>query len=94
MSVEKVKMEVMATKEAFEVGNCIKAICKNFKTASADGFQASQDIPAVLLGSITDLMKALEGVQKMGEEAKEDVGAFVKAILIPVSEGVELLLKK
>jgi hypothetical protein len=92
--VDKVKLEVELDKEIFEVGNCIKSIIKAYKTAVADGFTPATDIPAILLASIADLMKALDGVQNIGAEFKDSPVTASKSVIIPILEGVELLLQK
>ncbi|UOF83070.1 hypothetical protein [Caudoviricetes sp.] len=94
MGVEKVELNVMVAKEIHEVGVALESLIKNYKLAAADGFQAAQDLPAVLLGSINDLMKAMEGANKVGDEFKEELSASLKGALIPILNGLELLIKK
>jgi hypothetical protein len=39
-------------------------------------------------------MKALEGVNKIGADFKEDLGDSLKGALLPFIDGLELLIKK
>jgi len=94
MSAEKLKVEVEVCKEVYELGKAVESTMKAYKLAVADGFQAGQDIPAVLLSCLQDYFKALDGVQKLGEEFRESLGASLNGLTIPLFNGLDLLLKK
>ena len=62
--------------------------------ALEDGFQAGQDIPTVMLGSFKELSDAFAGIDSMDEEAKDESVKAIMGALIPISEAIEMLLKR
>lgn len=78
---------------SLNVGEAIKAICVNAEKALKDGWQPGQDVPAMLLGSTQDLLKAGATAAQLPEEAKLPV-TMGKSVLIPVLEGIEILVQK
>lgn len=81
------------TKEAYELAAGLKQFTLDIKRALADGWQPTQDIPAFLAATITDLVPAVQGVDKLGAEEKENAEAFVTSFLIPSKELAFELLK-
>jgi len=60
------------------------------KTSMADGWDLSQDLPALMTAALTDLLPAINGVDQIGDEAKEDpIG-----IGLALAEGLRPLFKK
>lgn len=92
--VEIVKEEIEVTKEINEVGIAFKKVVEVSIKVMEDGFQAGQDIPTVLMGSYAELTKAIEGADRMPEEAKQEAVKAVMGALVPVSEAIEMLLKR
>lgn len=92
--MEIIKVETEVTKEVYELGCALKAIMVNTKLAVADGFQAGQDIPAILMGSMQDLLAAVAGIEKVDDEFIGEPAKASKAIVVPVLEGVDVLVKK
>ena len=92
--VELKKVEVEVTKEAHELGEALAKLVLVSKQAMADGFQPGMDIPAVVMAAFAELPKAIEGLDKMDDEAKAQVKAFSLALALPILEAVEVLLKK
>jgi hypothetical protein len=92
--METKKIEVVVTKEVHEIGVAVKGVISAYKEATKDGFQAGQDIPAVLMASYSKLTEAIEGADKVGGELKEEPVKAAMGALIPLSEGVELLMEK
>jgi hypothetical protein len=89
-----VKKEVEVSKESSEVADAVSALVKSIKEAGADGFQAAQDIPTVVLGNLQSLSTALEGSDKIGDEYKENPQAFLSAWMLGGSEVAGCFLKK
>jgi len=87
-------IETNVTPEVNDIGVAVKKIMINYKEATKDGFQAGQDIPAILMGSYQDLLKAIEDADKVGEEFNIEPFKASIGVLVPVSEGLEVLLKK
>ena len=85
-------MEV--TKEAHELGEALAKLVAATKQALADGFQPSSDLPAVVMTAFAELPKAIEGLDKMDDEAKGHVKAFGLALALPILDAVESVLKK
>lgn len=89
----KVKVEVEVSKEAHELAVGSKKVILGIKEALKDGWQPGQDLPVVLNAVLMDLVPAVQGVEKLGDEAKEDVGAFVSAFLVEAKDLAVKLLK-
>lgn len=67
--VELVKLDVDGVKEGKEVMDALEAIVVATVQAAKDGFQAGQDIPPIVAAAWSKLPAAIEGIQKIGEEA-------------------------
>lgn len=91
--MEKMKVEVEVSKEAFELGQSLVGIVKAAKQALADGFQPGADLPVILISAVAELPKGIEGVQKLGEESKE-VDAFVAAFMVAAKDLAGVFLNK
>lgn len=88
--MEKIKKEIEVSKEASELFDALVKIVKVVKEVSKDGFQMTTDLPAIVVAAVAELPKAVEGLDKLPAEAKEDTGAFVKAAMLSASDLVEL----
>lgn len=91
MDVKKIEIEV--TKETHEIGVAVKNVMSNFIEAKKDGWQPGTDIPAVLMGSYQDLLTAIDGADKVGGEFKGEPMKAAMGALLPLAEGVELLME-
>lgn len=76
------------------MGEALAKLVLVSKQAMADGFQPGMDIPAVVMAAFAELPKAIEGLEKMDDEAKAHVKAFALALALPLMEAVETLIKK
>ena len=85
---------IKVTKEASEIGEAIRGIAGAIVEAKKDGWQLGQDIPAIIVNSLPGLISAIEGFDKLPEEAKQETAAFVKGILDPLVDIPFLFLKK
>jgi DNA integrity scanning protein DisA with diadenylate cyclase activity len=92
--MEKVEIKIVAEKEIADLGVALKTIIGAAKAAAKDGFQAGQDIPAVVMASWPVLVEAIKGVDKIADAAKEDLGPVVGAIGACVTEVTQEILKK
>lgn len=92
--MELVKIETEVTKEVHEIGLAVKKVIESYKQATADGWQPGTDIPQILMGSYQGLLTAIDGVEKSGSEFKTEPVKAAMGALIPLSEGVELLMEK
>ena len=81
-----VKKEVIVSKEANELAESLVGLVKSSKEHVKDGFQAGKDIPAILLENMQSVLKGIEGVDKMGDEAKENMSAFINAWVLAGTE--------
>jgi len=87
-------LEVIVTKETNEIGEAVKGVIKAYKEATADGWQVGQDVPAILMASYGKLTTAIDGADKVGGEFKGEPIKAAMGALIPLSEGIELLMEK
>jgi hypothetical protein len=92
--MEKVIKQVEVMKEADELVQALVSIVKAVKTALKDGFQPGADLPAIIVSAVASLPSALEGVQKLPEEAKADPVAFTQAFVLGGGEITAIVLKK
>lgn len=81
------------TKEAFELSSGLKKFVLDIKKALADGWQPGTDLPVVMQAAIMDLVPAVQGLENLGAEKKEDSEAFVTGLLLPMKELGFALLK-
>lgn len=77
-----VKVEVQCAKECYELGKGLADFAKKLKAALADGWQIGADLPAVLQATMADLVPALNGVDKIGEEFAGDKLAVANAAFV------------
>lgn len=92
--MEKLKIEVEVAKEVYELGVGISQVVKAVKEALDNGWQMGEDLPLVLSAVISHLVPAVQGIDKISDELKEDPSAFAKGVVIPVSDAVASFLKK
>lgn len=92
--MEMQKVEVSVSKEAHELGMAVAALVVAVKKALADGFQPGMDIPAIVMTAFNELPKAIEGLDKLDDEAKSALKPFVLAFVLPVMDSIEEILKK
>jgi len=92
--VEYKELNVKVTKEAYEIGEGLKGIAAAITKAVADGWQPGTDLPAIIVESISAIIPAIEGYDKLPEEFKADLAAAVKGIALPVSEIPFMFIKK
>lgn len=88
------KLEVEVTKEAHELGAAIAKIVLATKEAMANGFKPGVDLPAVVMTAFQELPAAIDGIEKLPDEAKAHVKAFALALALPMLDTVESLMKK
>lgn len=85
-------MEMEVSKEAYELMHGLVELVKVIKLAMADGFQPGMDLPAIVMGAMAILPKAIEGLDQLDEESKE-LEPFIKAFLVGGSE-ISAIFKK
>ena len=90
----KVSKSVEVSKESDELGQGLVSLVQSVKKALDDGFQAGEDIPAIILENIQSLSKSIEGADKIGDEYKEDPQAFLNAWLLAGSQIAGSFIKK
>lgn len=88
----KLVKEIEVSKELHEAGEAISKLLIKIKEAGADGWQMGTDIPEIVLGSLTDLMTAVQGIDQADEEWREDPKAALNALIQPVLDSLEALL--
>lgn len=82
-------IETTVTPEAHDVGVALREILDKAEESTRDGFQAAEDLSSIVMGSFGKLQEALKGASKIGAEAKAAPMALSRAVLVPVTEGVE-----
>lgn len=85
--VEKLKVNVEVTKEAYELAQGINKFVGAVRASLADGWQTGQDVPAIVTAAIGSLVPSIQGIEKIKDEAKkEHLEEFVAAFAIPAKE--------
>lgn len=79
------KIEVEVSKESYETVQGLVAVLKSVKEAMADGWQVGEDLPKVLMVAVAQLA-AVEGIDKIDDEIKEDPAAFGKAMALGLAD--------
>lgn len=77
-----IQVQVPVSKEANELGDGVVKFLGDVRKALSDGWQPAQDLPAFLQATIADLVPAIQGVENLGAESKENEEAFVTAFLL------------
>lgn len=90
----KVSVQAEVSKEAYEAGKALGTLVVKTKEALADGFQIGTDLPAVLTASLADFMTGVDGIDKIGSEAEEDMAAFMRAWMLAGADIAAVFLKK
>lgn len=88
--MEKVKVEIELPKEAYELAKGLGLFAAAVKKAMADGWQVGSDIPVIISSAVTDLVPALNGIDKLDDEAKADPIGLGQAVI----EGLKPVFKK
>lgn len=91
--METVKVELDVAKGALEIGQGLSALMVNIKASLKDGFQPGSDLPAIVVESLQPLIAAVQGVQVVAAEAKEDSEKFSDGVYCGLKSGVFALLK-
>lgn len=89
-----VDIQFKGAKETHEIGVAVKGVIAAYKQAVADGWQAGTDIPAILMASYGKLTDAIDGANKIGDEFKGEPVKAAMGMLVPLAQGVELLIEK
>lgn len=91
--MERVKVELEAMKESYELGKAVEQILGAIGEALKDGkWDWASDMPAVITGALISLPKAIEGADLVDDEFGEDAMGVVNGMAIPVMAGVAKLL--
>jgi hypothetical protein len=92
MIMELKKIEISVPKESYELAKGIQAVVEAVVVAVKDGFQPGQDIPAIVVAAVSALPAAVDGIDKLSDEAKDPV-AFAKAFAL-VGFDIAAIFKK
>lgn len=92
--MEKITVDCEVSKEAYELGKGVVDLVAAVKVALADGWDMSQDLPVILSAALSSLLPAVQGVDKLGDEFKEDPAAFSKAFALAGADLAGVFLKK
>ena len=74
-----IKVEADVSKEAYELMQGVIEFIKGAKPHLSDGIDV-EDIAPLMAEAMTHLVGAIDGWEKLGEEAKGDLPAFLKAV--------------
>ena len=80
----KVKIEVEVSKEAHDVGVLVANLVSCLK--------AKKPLAEIAFAELKDLEAAIDGISQIPAEAKEDMGAFIKALVLPLADIASSLL--
>ncbi len=86
--------EIEVSKELVELGEGIANFLKTVKGALDDGFQPGDDVSEIIGSLLRDLIPALQGVEDIDDELKENPQAFANAIYVGFSPIAFLFLSE
>jgi hypothetical protein len=86
--------QVQVTKEADELVAGIVKMILALKKAGSDGFDISNDLPVIIQAVLQDLLPAIQGLDKLDDEASENWVALVNAFTLGAVELAGQLFKK
>lgn len=80
--METIETVIKTPKEATELGLALAKMVVEVKKMASDGVSAA-DIPALIaLGSSAEVVAGVQGMEKIGDELKENKAAFVAAFVV------------
>lgn len=88
-----IKIEVEVSKETHEACVGMVNMLVAVKLAKADGWQPGKDLPAIALAAFGQ-MAAIEGIEQIDDEMREDPVAFSRALALGIADGVSAMQKK
>lgn len=80
--MEKITKQIELGKEVSELADGMGNLVVASYIALKDGFQVSQDVPAMLTAAVVNLPVAMGGLEKLGEEWTTDEAAFILAFVL------------
>jgi hypothetical protein len=83
--MSKITISVEVSKETHEVGTLVSDLLKAIKAKKPIVQIAAEELPA--------LAKAIDGIEQLPAEMKEDKAAFMKAVMNPLSDGIAALME-
>ena len=89
-----IKKEVEVSKEADELAESIFKLVESSQKHTEDGFQAGQDLPAIIMENLQSLMTGIDGMDKMSAESKENIVAFINAWTLAGTKIAGLFISK
>ena len=92
--MEYINLQVKVSKEGYEVGVAFLTLVKSIKKHSSDGWDTFTDAPAIVMENFGSLKKAIEGSDKLDDEAKEDIEAFINGIMLSMTAVIKEVAKK
>lgn len=92
-AMETKTITVEVPKEIAEVGEALGEILKVIGQSLADGWSAADDIPAIVTTTLMNLVKAIDGAQKIPDEFINDPVLATLGIVNPALIGVKEMIK-
>lgn len=92
--MELVKKEVEVSKAASEVAEHSIALLVAIYAALKDGFQAGQDLSAIISALVVNSPDLFANVGKLGADFGEDKEAFIMAFLVELPKVYDAIAKK
>ena len=77
-----IKREIELPKETCELMEGAGDFIYALRVALKDGFQMEQDLPLIVAEALGKLIPAVEGIDKVDDEFKEDKGAVLAAAAV------------
>lgn len=92
--MEKIKIESEVPKELHELMSVLVEMIVLTKEQLKDGFQLDKDLGPILAVAVAKLPLAVEGMEKISEEMKQDLPGAIKAISIASADLLSAFIKK
>lgn len=79
-------VQVVVSKEAHELGEGLSKLVKVIRTQLANGWQVGEDLGPIFQSAIGDLVPAVQGVDQLTAEQREDPVAFAHAVSLGLAD--------
>lgn len=83
MAVEFKEMSVKVTKESYELSMAVNNLVSKIVEVAQDGWETGSDLPVILTTAMTELLPAMQGLDKIKDE-KEFLKEFIMALSLPM----------
>ncbi len=93
--MEKISVQIEVTKEVYELASGLAKFVAVVKKEVSDngGWSMGDDLPAIVQETISGLLPALQGMDKIKDEIAGDKVAFTRGLVVGLADIAEIFVK-